>query len=380
MKRISTGVRPDHIEKLEKLSFGFHTMNGDVYWDESAHYEFDMTQVNQLEKATNDLYEMCLTAVQHVIDNNLFEQLHINPDLIPLIVRSWDEDEPSIYGRFDFGYDGVNPPKMLEFNADTPTSLYEASVVQWEWLQDIDKDKDKDQFNSIHEKLIAYWEDTAEYFEGETVHFSCIDTIEDYTTTEYMRDTAFQAGIKTKFIKVDEIGWDENSREFVDNDDEVIHNMFKLYPWEWLIEEEFGFNILLDRQASKWIEPAWKSILSNKGILPILWKLFPNHPNLLPTYFDNPNGMLDYVKKPIYSREGANVTIFKNGVQEIAVDGDYGEEGHIYQKYYALPQFDGNYPVIGSWVIAGESAGIGIRESKIEVTDNMSRFIPHFIN
>ena len=137
---------------------------------------------------------------------------------------------------------------------------------------------------------------------------------------------------------------------------------------------------LKDKNKTRWIEPAWKLILSNKGILPILWKLFPFHKNLLPAYFDNPHGLLNYVKKPIYSREGANITIYKLGVESTSVDGDYGEEGYIYQDLCELPNYNGNYPVIGSWIIGGKSAGIGIRESKTEITDNLSRFVPHLFN
>ena len=377
MKRHVVESRPDHIAKLEALSFDFHTLDN-VYWDESVYYEFSMREVDQLEKATNDLFEMCLTAVQHVIDNNLYEKLCIDKDMIPLIIRSWDEEEPSVYGRFDFGYDGINPPKMLEFNADTPTSLYECSVVQWHWLQDIDPAAD--QFNSIHDKLIEYWKGCKEYFKGETVHFACIkETIEDFTTVEYLRDTAEQGGLKTKFIYIEDLGWDDNNKEFVDLEDETIVNIFKLYPWEWMIGEEFGNNIKADVKKCKWIEPAWKAILSNKGILPILWELFPNHPNLLPTFFDEPKDMNDYVQKPLYSREGANITIFKDKIEFVSADGEYGEEGFIYQQYYNIPNNDGNYPIIGSWVIGGESAGVSVRENKIEISDNFSRFIPHLI-
>jgi glutathionylspermidine synthase len=376
MKRIQITPRKDYTKKLEELSFKFHSLDN-PYWDESVYYQFNIDQVYQLEKATNDLYEMCLKAVQHVIDNNLFDKLRINPNLIPLILRSWDEEEPSVYGRFDLAYDGINPPKMLEFNADTPTSLYEASVVQWYWLQDIDPKAD--QFNSIHEKLIDYWKGYVDYFDGDTIHFSSLDTIEDFTTVEYLRDTADQAGLDTKFIYINGIGWDDETEEFVDNDDQTIYNIFKLYPWEWLIHEEYGRNILNEKNEVEWIEPAWKSILSNKGILAILWELFPNHENLLECYFDSPQNMTDYVEKPIYSREGANVSIYKNKNLETYSEGEYGDEGYVYQQLATIPNYNDNYPIIGSWVIGGESAGIGIRESKTEITDNLSRFIPHLI-
>jgi len=371
MQRISIQPRSGYINKLEELSFKFHSLNN-IYWDESAAYQFSMEEVLNIEKATNEMYEMCLKAVQHVIDNKLYEKFHINPNMIPLIERSWNEEEPCVYGRFDFGYDGKNL-KLFEFNADTPTSLYEAAVVQWYWLQDYNKNAD--QFNSIHEKLKAYWESCKEYFNGDIVYFSCIeDSIEDFTTTEYLRDTAHQAGLNTKFIYISDIGHDEQTNTFVDLEDNDIKYIFKLYPYEWLSNEEFG-EFLSD---AVWIEPAWKSILSNKAILPILWKLFPNHPNLLECYFKQ-KGMINYVKKPIYSREGANIEIHR-GTEIIAqTDGEYGEEGFIYQEFFSLPSNDRNYPIIGSWIIGGESAGMGIRESRSLITDNLSRFIPHLI-
>lgn len=377
MKRIVIQPRTDWKKKLEDISFEFHSLDN-IYWDESAYYEFSIKQIDILEKASNDLYEMCLKAVQYVIDNNLYNRLCIDEKMIPLILDSWEEEYASVYGRFDFAYDGINPPKLLEFNADTPTTLYECAVVQWQWLQDIMKEKD--QFNSIHERLIDYWKACVDYFGDNIVYFTSVDTIEDFTTTEYLRDTASQAGLKTEYIKIEDIGWDSENQEFVDLDDNQIPFIFKLYPWEWLINEEFGGNILTARSKTIWFEPAWKSILSNKGILPILWELFPNHENLLPAYLDHPNGMKDYVEKPIYGREGNNITFYRNESKGSSNDGEYGEEGFIYQQLFELPKFEGNIPVIGSWIVGGESAGIGIRESKKEITDNYSRFIPHIIN
>ncbi len=138
-------------------------------------------------------------------------------------------------------------------------------------------------------------------------------------------------------------------------------------------------NILLDVNRAFGIEPAWKMILSNKAILPILWELYPDHPNLLPPYFEA--GKLNsYVKKPILSREGANINMVKDGEILQASQGEYGKEGFIFQELFTLPNYDGNYPVIGSWTIGQELAGMGIREPKSLITDNQSRFVPHLIN
>ena len=378
MKRRTTSPRPDWQSKVEALGFGFHTLDN-TYWDESAYYEFKMEEIDTIEKATNDLWEMSLDAVQYVMDNNLYRRFHIPEWFVPHIEASWNDDAPAIYGRFDFSMK-AGVPKLLEFNADTPTSLFESSVVQWYWLQD--KFPKNDQFNSIHEKLIAYWKYLKEYLHEGTLHFTAIEeNLEDLTTTEYMRDCAIQAGYDTKFINLPDIGWNVDRFEFRDLDEMPIKNIFKLYPWEWLANEEFGNHIIPDRNKTFWIEPSWKMILSNKAILPILWKLNPGHPNLLPSFteFEKTSLGFSYAKKPILSREGANIQLFDNGKLITETKGDYGEEGFIYQELCPLPDFDGNYPLVGSWVVGQEAAGIGIRETNTLITDNLSRFVPHLI-
>jgi glutathionylspermidine synthase len=375
MQRITIPPRNNWQKAVEQLGFGFHTTNV-PYWDESAYYAFSMDEILHIEKASAELWDLCLGAVQHVIDNNLYHLFAIPEAFIPYIERTWNEDHPSIYGRFDLCYrDGQ--VKLLEFNADTPTSLYEAGIIQWFWLQDFDKSKD--QFNSVHEKLIGYWKYAQPYLYPGIVHFTCVkQSLEDLTNVEYIRDCAIQAGLDTRLLFIDDVGWDANDQVFVDMQDQPIKNIFKLYPWEWMVAEEFGTHILTDKNRALWIEPAWKMILSNKAILPVLWQLYPDCPYLLPAYFE-PDRLTDYVKKPILSREGANIELIKGNTVLQQTEGEYGEEGHIYQQLFTLPSFDGNYPVLGSWIIGQEPAGMGIREANNLVTDNLSRFIPHLI-
>lgn len=379
MKRHIIKPRSNWQQKVEEIGFGYHTLDS-LYWDESAFYEFTANEIDAIEKATNELWAICIKAVQYVIDNKLYDKFHIPKWFIPHIEESWNTDAPTVYGRFDFAFDnGV--PKLLEFNADTPTSLFESSVVQWYWLQDFDSKKD--QFNSIHEKLVEHWKYLKDYLHKDTVYFSAFkDSLEDITTTEYMRDCAIQAGIETKFISIDEIGWENTNSLFVDTDFLSMKNVFKLYPYEWLINEDFGKNILSDKNKTVWLEPSWKMILSNKAILPILWKLNTGHKNLLESYFEEDKYLLsfNYAKKPLLSREGANIQLIKYGSVISETTGEYGEEGFIYQKLCPLPKFDDNYPVIGSWIIGQESAGIGIRESNNLITDNSSRFVPHLFS
>jgi glutathionylspermidine synthase len=376
MKRHPVEVRTDWKAKVERLGFNYHTLDGATYWDESTYYSFTYHQIDILEMATRALYRMCLEAVDYVIKNNLLPAFSIPEKFAPLIKASWYNETPSIYGRFDLSWNGdeTMPPKMLEFNADTPTSLFEASVVQWFWLKELNPKGD--QFNSIHEKLVAWWKKIRPFLRAQPLYFSCLDEFpEDYVNVSYLQDCACQAGIPTRFISVHDIGLKRTM--FTDLNDKKIHNIFKLYPWEWMMNEEFGDFLL--KAETVWIEPPWKMLLSNKAILPVLWKLFPGHPNLLECYFNNPGPMKSYAIKPLLSREGANVTLVENESVLQATAGEYGEEGFVYQQLQKLPCFDGNFPVIGSWLIGGKPAGVGIRETTSLVTDNFSRFVPHGI-
>jgi len=380
MQRIQNEPRTDWVKKVEELGFLYHSLDT-IYWDERAYYKFSSREVDELEAATSELYDMCLAAAQHVIDNDLFAHIGIDAKWKNYIINSWNNEDPALYGRFDLRYDGKTPPKLYEFNADTPTSLLEASVIQWYWLQDFDKSKD--QFNSIHEKLIAYWTFLRPYLKDpNTIHFACMQSsIEDSVTVQYMRDTAEQAGYKTFFMDMSDIGWDSQRMIWADLDGHEMKNIFKLYPWEWLTAENEPFSAhLLENTSSCWLEPPFKMLMSSKGILPILWKLYPGHKNLLPTYFSGDDKILtlgdNYAMKPFFSREGANVTLKGKGI-DTSTPGDYGKEGYIVQELCPLPEFDGNYPVIGSWVIGQQPAGMGMRESNGLITTNTSRFIPH---
>ena len=148
-----------------------------------------------------------------------------------------------------------------------------------------------------------------------------------------------------------------------------------------MFQEEFGE--LLGQNSLRWLEPPWKSILSNKALLPLLWQMFPDHPNLLPAFFEDElhlaGGIDTLVKKPIFSREGANISIVQNQSEVVKSSGPYGQEGYIYQAAHMLPKFGENYTLIGSWLVDDQAAGISIREDSGPITQDMSRYLPHII-
>lgn len=364
-------ARDDYLNTLARR--GFILNPDDPYWQENSAYEFSLAQIDVLDDAATELHQLCLKAIDHIIERDYFHHFGIRDEWKNFIIRSWQRQDPDLYGRFDFAYDGQQAPKLLEYNADTPTGLLEAAVLQWDWLKERQL---PDQFNFIHEQLIKRWQQLKQDRRiQQPVYFSADhDSGEDTVTTEYLRDTCEQAGLETATIKIEDIGW--NGEVFTDLEEYVIPALFKLYPWEFIAADDFGANVLQDK--TQFIEPVWKMLLSNKALLPILWELAPNHPNLLEAHFDKNvfNGR-SHVQKAKLGREGASIQIHHPDHAEQS-SGVYGEEGYVYQAYHAIPEYDGQYPVCGIWVVDGVSCGLGIREDKTRITRNTSNFVPHF--
>ena len=384
MQRITCPERDDWQQTAEQCGFDFHTIDGERYWDERGYYAFTLEEIEErIEAPTAEIDAMCLELVGRAInDEQYLKRLKLPEPFWPLIAESWQRDEASLYGRLDLFFDGLGPAKLLEYNADTPTSIFEAAVFQWIWLeQAIDLaiiPRVADQYNSIHERLIDAWKKIGR---GRHLHLTgTTDNEEDAGTLAYLEDTAAQAGLATTLIDIEDIGWRDGGG-FVDLDNRDIALAFKLYPWEWMFHDAFGAKL---RQApTRWIEPPWKAVLSNKGILPLLWEMFPNHPNLLPAFFeDDPRAQQlgsSFVRKPLYSREGANVVLISQGVVLAEHDGPYGGEGFVRQAFASLAHFDGQYPVLGSWLVDHTPCGLSIREDESPITGNNSRFLPHAI-
>lgn len=405
MRRVTLPERPEWRQRAEEVGFTFADMHGEPYWDETSVYQFTLEQIERdIEIPSNELHGMCREAVADAIGNEEWlTRLNIPEEQWDLVRRSWQDGEPELYGRFDLVYDGKGPAKMLEYNADTPTSLYESASFQWLWLEEQQElgvlSRDTDQFNGIHEALVERWSEICE--PGTEVHFTADkDNIEDYSTVEALAWPAREAGLGAHFTNLSGISLSDEG-QFLDDQDRVIGTLFKLYPWEDMMRDDFAPYLLSSQ--TRFIEPPWKALVSNKGFLPLLWEMFPGHPNLLPAFFASdvqealtggrPSAAIAnafaaaedqlravYVTKPIFSREGAGVTIHEaDRAPEATEDDSYSHHPMIVQAYAPLPDFDGFHPICGSWMIGTRCAGLGIREDRARITQNLSRFKPHFI-
>jgi glutathionylspermidine synthase len=396
--------RPSWRERCDEVGFSFYDLDsegGRPYWNESAAYVFTLGEIELIESATKELFDRCMDAVEVVVRQGRFAEFGIPERFHELVRASWDDDDPTVYGRFDLAYDGdasggPGTVKLLEFNADTPTSLVETAAAQWQWLDDLRASgalpPTADQFNYLHERLIEQWEHIRsarwDLPIGARLHLASLHDsgdgeliVEDFDTVAYMAETAAAAGFDPKLIFMEDLRWSIDRHIFLDGDDEPVEHIFKLYPWEWMLAEQFGGFLPFSRESTQWVEPAWKLLLSNKQLLVVLWELFPEHPNLLPAYTGaGPLLRHAYVTKPRLGREGANVTMYDpEGMVVASAPGPYGEEGLVFQKRARFAPIPGKTAVIGSWIVGETPVGIDLRETSGPITGDLAEFVPHYI-
>ena len=337
-------------------------------------YEFTSEEIDKLYNATLEVHNRCLDLVNDICNKNphKLDIMGIPKPYHNYIINTWNRGDPMLYGRFDFAFKGGDSePKMLEYNADTPTMVIETALMQWFWLQDVKPGSD--QFNSLHEHLLEQFKFLKTLIKNESFYFACYtDNEEEYKTCQYFQDLATQAGVDAKIIDINQIGWD--GAKFVDMDNKHMKFWFKLYPWEWMLKDQFGINTIGD--SSGIVEPCWKMLLSNKAMLPMLHELFPNHPNIPRASFTKFEG--DLVEKPFLSREGSNIKIIKDNKIVQETQGLYASDNVIYQEFAETFNQDGFNAILGCWMVGNEPCGMIVRDHNQLIVQERSRVVPHY--
>ncbi len=387
-------LKPLTDEYLESIGFVWHT---DA--DNSSYVSDEIVVINEDEanayyEAVNELYEMFSEAGQYVIDNNLFHEINIPFNLVEVIKESWENEVHwHLYSRFDLagGIDG-KPIKLIEFNADTPTSLFETAIIQWAMLKANGLDESS-QFNSLYEalgnnfrRIITLNSDIEKFDEyysnlGWKILFSSISSSnEDINTTKLLQHIASEVGFETDFEFIENVQFSDDG---IFKDDELFEFWFKLIPWENIAIEESELALILSEivknKKAIIFNPAYTLMFQSKGFMKILWDLYPNHPLLLETSFEPLKGKKQ-VEKRCFGREGANTKIINaDGSVDTQTQGEY--EGHkaIYQEYVEFPKdSNGNYYQAGVF-FAYEGCGLGFRRGG-KILNNMSKFVGHIID
>ncbi|WP_163555397.1 glutathionylspermidine synthase family protein [Helicobacter suis] len=387
--RIKT-LEPLSQEVLEEIGLDWHTDP-----DKSPYISNDLISISQKEadayyEACEELYNMFVETAQMVIDQERFFELDIPNSIVPMIRQSWEEDiHWHIYGRFDLagGLDG-KPIKLLEFNADTPTMLYESAVVQWALLKHNGYNEDL-QFNNIHEalvqnfkRLVTLSEDTSGFesmYEGWKILFSSIKgSSEEERTVKFLEDAARSAGFQTHFTYIDLVQF--NATEGVFFEGVNYEYLFKLVPWENIAIDEPELAMLMqsimENQRAIFLNPAYTLLFQSKRFLKLLWDCYPNHPLLLEASYEPLRKK--QVKKVAFGREGSNVEILDANLQVLhKIEGVYGNHKPVYQEYYELNKAGEEYYQPNVFY-AFEPCGLGFRKGGL-VMDNFSKFVSHII-
>lgn len=347
-------------------------------------------EAEQYYEAANELYEMFIEAGQHVLDNNRLEELGIPENLHRLVKYSWDNDKQwHLYGRFDLsgGLDG-KPIKLIEFNADTATCIPETAVMQWASLKANNLDESQ-QFNTLYERLVENFREIQRQnpdFEPTLLISTMRDYPEDDTNMQVLGEAAKEAGFEVAFEYIDEVEFSPIEGIYKQNPKDGSFTRydywFKLIPWEYIGWDEPELadiltNMVINQKAVI-LNPAYTLLFQSKGILKVLWELYPNHPLLLQTESKAIQGKAS-VEKVLFGREGANVRILSaDGYAVEKNDGEYFEQNTVFQEYTEfLQDKSGNYYQAGVF-FAGEACGLGFRKGG-KIIDNKAQFCGHII-
>ncbi|MFA9373728.1 MAG: glutathionylspermidine synthase family protein [Poseidonibacter sp.] len=380
-------------EYLESIGFVWHTDEDNSSYISNEVVEVTESEANTYYEACNDLYDMFCEAGEYVIENDLFHEINIPFNLVETIKDSWENDVHwHLYSRFDLagGIDG-KPIKLIEFNADTPTSLFETAIIQWALLKANGLDESS-QFNNLYDALKDNFkriitldsdiENFEEYYKdlGWKILFSSISgSSEDVNTTRLLQHIASEAGFNTDFEVIENV---EFADEGIFANEQSFEFWFKLIPWEDIAIDESELALILadiiKEKKAIIFNPAYTLMFQSKGFMKILWDLYPNHPLLLETSFEPLEGKKQ-VEKRCFGREGANTKIInEDGSIDVETSGDY--EGHkaIYQEYVELNTDENGVTYQAGVFYAYEACALGFRRGE-KILNNTSKFVGHII-
>ncbi|CAF0718212.1 unnamed protein product [Adineta steineri] len=375
-------------EKYFMSLYGPNLIRADT--DTLPYYKVDQALALSIGSTSNELHQMFLDATNYVLENDDVLKHFCIPEIFwSKIRRSWSNEKDFIMtGRFDLAFDGKEL-KVFEYNADSASALFEIAVIQEKWGQAVKLEHPHMSGFQINRLLVKNWKQICTKLNIKRIHLLIDNDQDEILTSLYMQEVLKQANIDSKLcILYDDLYWKDS--KIVDSDGNQVELIWKTWMWESVFSdyadaEKTGklnqkingehprlCEILLNDDIHI-IEPLWKVIPSNKAILPVLWSMFPNHPNLLCSEWTLTDDLKrsGYVKKPIVGRCGHNVTLYDTNGESVLdeTQGKFTDRNCIYQKIFSLPKHDDYYAIFGSWIIHGLFAGFGIREDKRLITD-----------
>ncbi|MBB6612393.1 glutathionylspermidine synthase family protein [Pontibacter sp. Tf4] len=345
------------------------------------------TDADALLEAADTLYDMMLQAVPDDLPDAFLNVLGIPQNLWQLVRQSWNDDRHwHLYGRFDLAQTPEGP-KLLEFNADTATSIPETAVVQWASLAAAGKN-DANQYSGLYEALVEQFK-TWRMMNNDLAPALLLTYIggsaEDETNCAVLTQAATEAGFDTHLSPIEEVNISTQGAErgvwaqIGQEQWQQFPFLFKLLPWEQIAWEEpelcESLTQLVRSRNVVIANPAYTLLFQSKGMLAWLWKAYPYHPLLLEA--DLAPLRDKYIRKPYFGREGQSIEVVDK-VRVTKMEGEYDQQQQVYQRWCDLPQDNKGYTYQAGVFWAGEGCAIGFRREKGIIT-NLSQFVPHLV-
>ncbi len=368
--------------------------------DQGKYLCLSETAQQELKRATNELHALFMAATEHVLNNeSLLEKFNIPRSIWPRIQQSWKNRRNQVVtGRFDFALSDRGL-KVYEYNCDSASCHMECGKVQGKWAEHFDCRDGFDAGRSFQERLVNTWKKI--HVDG-VLHIMCDRDLEETYHALYMQQIVESAGIPTKMIRgVSGLKWND-AGDVCDPDGTPIKWVWKTWAWETALDqlrEECDddeqavlahrperdrdaaprlVDVLLRKEVMVF-EPLWTLIPSNKAILPILWRLCPNHPYLLNSSFELRKSLVKsgYAVKPIVGRGGSNISLVNRANSVVAeTSGQFDSRDQVYQEIWRLPLIDDLYVQVSTFTAGNAYGGAGIRADKSIVINMDSDCFP----
>ncbi|MEO5373096.1 MAG: glutathionylspermidine synthase family protein [Alphaproteobacteria bacterium] len=384
MRRLDTPPRADWRRRLDEYAYGEAAAPAAVSWNESVRYEFSADEIDTIEGVANEVHGLVHDAVRHLIERRMLALISLSPKAGVMIEAGWQDywsgGRPQdrlggLFGRLDFAYDGAGSLKLLGCDYDGPSGLFEASIVQWTWLQD--RFPDADQFNGLHEGLVERWRSLSVGMRNRSrVHLTCATPdVAREGELAYLAATATEAGIPATTLAIQDVGWD--GRRFFDLDEEPIDWLLKLYPWEAMLEEEYGGHLVTS--GIPVLDPVWRLPASNHGLLATLWELYPEHPNLCRASLSERDlaGAKVILRRSMLGLDhpAERLSDASGIIAETAEATNPGGHVHIAMP----PQFeaDGARAILQAWMVGDACLGMTVRETTDLLVGPDAATVPH---
>jgi len=353
-------------------------------------------QADDYYTAAYECFKMVDDATEYVIKNDLYHKLGIPDYMKGMIDHTYYNYKihPHMLGRFDFagGLDDI-PIKLIEFNADTPFTLFESGPLQYTIAKHYNHNPDVNQYNTLYEALEEYFHYLSNIKKDIYPVFVSANANEDKFNLDVIKYSCENmAMFNNPSITWEEFGIDELKGFSRIKDDNIVDSyncLVKMVPWDMILSLDENMSREIIKTMERFLHeydydiivcnPLYSLVYQSKGLLPILSELYPNSPYLLKSEFYNNDEVDNCFLKPVFGREGQSIIKVVNG-QKTKIDGYYDDNIYISQEIAHFARHKDKIYQAGVFVSMEEPCCISFRRSKSDIITCNSEICGHIIS